>query len=321
MVKMKTHSEIDPKAWELLTLDEQMALSLKHGHAKSTWQAGEIMSKAHYKFLEIEARAKFFLKMFMEYFDVYNELIPSFISMDNKFRTYLQITIGNRGTVREAVDFIDEKEYNSKQHREEAIIKSIERLVNSKELVDRNFVRMIFDFDRWNNFRILPEAIREPSAFKRRNKNQEKKNVKNLISLNEYQVQLILDRYQSLDTTKLIYMPIPSKDNLNKGYGVIQVRDTQPNIQDLSKFGFYLFYREADALEFYSLINQYSFNRKIEKNDCKLGQQFWPKFRELIKRSINENAIRKRIPSRKYLESAFRDGDAQFLKTKEKKVD
>lgn len=307
---------INMDAWEILTDDEKTAVTLKHGHAKSTWQAGEIMGKAHYKFLEIEARAEKFLKMFTEHLNLYEALIPNYIQMDKRFRTYMQLTIGSRYTVKEAVEHIKDKEYSSRQFREECIMKEIERLLGSKTdvLVKQGFVQMIFDFDRWNNFRILPAAIQEPSAFKRRNKNVEKANVKRLLTLNEYQVNLILDRYQALDNPNLLYMPIPSRDKNNKGYGVIQVLSSTSNITELSKFGFYLFAQKEHAWEFYDLIRKYSFNRKEEKNTCRIGQAFWPQFRDMLKKTINANGIQKRIISRTYLETAFPDGDHRVLK-------
>jgi hypothetical protein len=44
------------KAWGLLTEEEQTALKLQLGLGKSSWQASEIMGKAHYKYLEIKKR-------------------------------------------------------------------------------------------------------------------------------------------------------------------------------------------------------------------------------------------------------------------------
>jgi len=305
-------NQINEDAWEILTHDEKTAITLKLGFAKSTWQAGEVMDKAHYKFLEIEARAKFYLKTFTEHFELYGELIPSYIRMDNRFRKYLEMIIGNRSSIKEAIESIDDAQYNVQLFRHDLIAKEMEKLVKSKHLINKNFALLIFDFDRWNNFRILPSSIQEPSAFKRRNKNNEKKNIKNLLTLNPFQIKMILKRYE-VEKGKCLYMPIPSKDRLNKGYGVIKVLDNDQVIKELSKFGFYLFTKEDHAWAFYDHIKGYSFNRKELKNDCKAGQTFWPKFRLITRDSINFNNISKRIASRKFLESAMRDMDHQIL--------
>ena len=59
---------MNSKAWDILLDEEKAALSLSINHSKSTWQAGEILNKAHYKYLEIHARAKKFFVMFTQYF-------------------------------------------------------------------------------------------------------------------------------------------------------------------------------------------------------------------------------------------------------------
>ena len=62
---MRNLDENNP-AWMILIEEEQLALTLHYGPEKSTWQAGEIMKKAHYKYLEIKARGEKFLKIFIE---------------------------------------------------------------------------------------------------------------------------------------------------------------------------------------------------------------------------------------------------------------
>lgn len=312
-------SKINKKAWKILTPDEQTAISLKLGYNKSTWQAGEVMEKAHYKFLEIESRAKHFLKIFTEHFELYEELLPYYIKVDNRFRTYIHMVVGNRLSIKEAVDFVEDPEFSIRSLRDEIITQEMEKLVKSKKVIYNNFALLLFEFDRWNNFRVLPPAIQEPSAFKRRNKNNEKKNIKNLLTLNDFQVQLILDRYKLPDNTnisKILYMPIPAKYKTTIGFGIIKVKADDATIAELSKFGFYLFYREDQANDFYHHILGYSFNRKEQKNNCREGQTFWPRFRQMIKNAINYNAISKRIASRKFLESAMRDMDQNYLNPK-----
>ena len=41
------------KAWQILNKDEKTALMLTFNQKKSSWEAGDIMDKSHYKYLEI----------------------------------------------------------------------------------------------------------------------------------------------------------------------------------------------------------------------------------------------------------------------------
>lgn len=305
------------KAWKILNEDEQLALSLKHGHGKSTWEAGEIMGKAHYKFLEIEARARTFLKMFSEHILMYDEIIPDYIPLDDNVRRYFKYTIEKRKKVKDAVEKINDNVFSIRSVRDKAIIDSLEKLNNSKSAINKNFVIMIMEFDRWNNFRILPKEVQEPSAYKRRNKNNDKKNINNLLSMNTYTVDKLIERYENTSNhpdTKLVYVPMFSK-LLNNGGKIVNVKNSDEAIKELSKVGFYIFTQEKRAQQFFDLLYNYDFD---QPKNCKDGQNFWPKYRVLIRYSLNYNNIQKRIASRKFLETALRDLDLTLLNPKNK---
>lgn len=297
------------KAWSLLKEDEQLALSLKLGHNKSTWEAGEIMKKAHYKFLEIETRAEFFLKMFTEHLELYQYVIPSYIPMDDRIRQYLSYTIEGRMKPHEAIKKIDDTTFSITSVREGLLVRDLSKLTRSRTLVNKNFALMVFDFDRWNNFRILPNSIQEPSAFKRRNKNADKRKVKNLLTINTYTIESIIKRYSVTKTKDILYLPIFS-EFVEISDSVIKVNNREKVINELSKVGFYMFARKERAQAFFNLM--YSYNIEEEKH-CTEGQKFWPIFRQTIKHSINYNKIQKVIPNRKFLASALKDMDLGII--------
>jgi len=306
------------KAWKLLLEDEQLALSLRYGHGKSTWEAGEIMERAHYKFLEIEARAQHFLKMFSEHLTMYDTVIPSYVKIDKRFRKYLNYAIKQRMKTNEAVAKVDKIKFTITSVRDKIIIDEMERLVNSKSVVDKNFALMVFEFDRWNNFRILPKEIQEPSAFKRRNKNNDKNNIKNLLTMNTFTVEQIIKRYSYTSKTRkpnnLLYVPIFSKF-VDYADSIIEVEHSDDTARELSRVGLYLFTRPERAEQFLDLLYNYNFDEP--KNPVE-GQLFWPKFRQMTGYALNYNNIRKRIASRKFLESALKDLDLQLLNPKNK---
>src|SRR6478609_9011594 len=302
---------LNNEAWAILTEDEQLAVSLKLGYNKSSWKAGEIVGRAHYKFLEIEARAKHFLKIFTEHFEVYDELIPGYVPMNKQVREYFRLTMVKRYSVGDAVEKIGIRDFARANLRNELIIKTLERMVNSKSVIDKSIATMIFEFDRWNNFRILPRDIQEPSAFKRRNKNYDIRNIKNLLSISPFSWKIVLKRCKASPGQKVIYMPMFTNHDLGEDSPIVPIKYTVENVSELSKIGLFLFTREERAKEFYELVKEYDVQTRGKS--CVYGQQFWPKFRKSVKDALNYNAIRKRIPSRKFLESALKDIDAQLL--------
>lgn len=306
--------KINSKAWKILTEHEQLSLSLKHGYNKSSWEAGEIVGRAHYKFLEIEARAKQFLKMFTEHYELYDDLIPSYVPMNSDVREYFRLTMEKRLPISEVIKKMDKPEFTKSKIRIQKIITNLERMLNSSSAIDKNIATLIFDFDRWNNFRILPREIQEPSAFKRRNKNYDIRNIKNLLSVTPFSWKLIIKRYEMRPTQegKRVYMPIFSNFDLKKT--ILTVKYSIKNVEELSKIGLFIFSREERANQFHELVWDYDLQTKGKS--CVDGQKFWPMYREAIGHSMNYNAIKKRIPSRKFLESALRDIDAQILQPK-----
>jgi hypothetical protein len=304
------------KAWEILTSDEQLALTLKLGHNKSSWEVGEIVGRAHYKYLEIEARARQFLKIFTEHFLYYDEVMPSYLGLDPRVKKYFELLIQRRRTVKEAVDLICDNYFDVTSFREKLILEDMKKLLEG-DTVKKNVYLLIVEFDRWNNFRILPKSIQEPSAFKRRNKTLELRNIKTLINLHTYLVENLVKKYHKRKSNleaRIVYVPIYSKF-LDKKDKIIELELTEENQKYFSSLGLYIFTKKPLALEFLELLLEYV---SYTKKSCKLGQKFWPKFREMTQQSINYNEVQKKIPSRKFLESAVKE--IEVFRAPKKKV-
>jgi hypothetical protein len=307
--------DFDDRIWNLLTKDEKLALSLKYGHNKSSWESGEIMKRAHYKYLEIEARALAFARILSEHLRIYNEIIPKYIKMDKRIRQYFKLTIVKRMRVVDAVKEINDVEFNIMSVRDRIIIEQMKKFLRARKVMVTNFATMIFDFDRWNNFRILPREIQEPSAFKRRNKNSDKRNIKNILSINSFVIEQIIKTYEfNGDSEKILWLPIYSR-YLEQDNSIIRIRREPAIIRKLSNIGLYLFPRKEHAEDFYKLLDEYDIENP---KHCKDGQRFWPKYRLVIRNSLNFNRIQKIIPSRKYLETALRDMDINWVNPKNK---
>ena len=271
--------EMDDRAWGMLVPEEQTALSLQHGFNKSTWEAGEIMGKAHYKFLEIKQRAEKFIVLFTEHFTHFSQLVP--IRLEPDFKRYLELTIGERKSVKEATQLMDSRIYQKPKRRDQLISLEILKLKSNPNGDSQVFLAFITEFDRWNNFRILPKQFQEPSAYKRREKNKYKRNIKSLVGLNTLVIEKIEHLY-STDDELCYYLPLVYGNYENSK--IIKVPKSTYYTSRLSSSGLYIFREEADAIGYVNLIKSYNL---LESKNCKLGQGFWPKFREQIQRAVN----------------------------------
>lgn len=288
--------KIKKEAWEILNKDEQVALSLSLGHGKSTWESGEIMSKAHFKYLEISKRAKVFLEIFTNHLEKYPDFFPKDSVASFDFKEYLILTMFERKNISTSVVLMDNRIYRNATNRKKLIKIELDRLKKSHIAGDRAIHNIIFEFDRWNNFRILPRELQLPSAFKRRNKNKHKKHIKNLISLPQFSVITLIDKFSYSGKKKMYFMPIVSK-YLEGYFKIIPIKSKPLIVKKLTKIGLFIFKEYQVAEEYASIIKDYSFSNE---KSCKMGQKFWPKFRELISYAINykdlENINQLKIP-------------------------
>lgn len=316
---MMMNNKHQQKGWKILTAEEQTALTLSIVHQKSTWESGEIMSKAHYKYLEIRARAEKFVKLFADYYGQYDNIIPEYSTLDKHFKKYIKLTIEKRLPLKEAIAEIDSELWKKPKTRDIEIAREVQSLNGSKYTQDQNLYHLIMDFDRWNNFRILPSSIQEPSAFKRRNKHKLRKLVNLFTSLHPLSILKIKQIYKvkrSDMVKEYFYLPLITIHD-PKLTEVIKVPWNDKNLRAMNNLILYTFKKEEEAKRFIEIISSY-----VAKDfkHCKDGQVFWPEFRLLTKKAINFDHIQNITPTRKYvMDNANLDYDhAWFKRAKEK---
>lgn len=312
---MSKIDKLNKKAWNILLDDEKTALSLSLGHGKSTWESGEVMGRAHFKYLEIQKRAIRFLEIFTNHFIKYNGLFPEGLNIAFPFKEYLQLTIIERLNISKATRKMEDQNYSIATRRNSLIIREIEKLQNMTNEAARDLYNLIMDFDRWNNFRILPIEIQEPSAFKRRNKTRNNKHLKNITTLPQYSVLKIIEKFSYKGKYPKLYLPIVS-NYLHDSFTIIQIKNEDKIINIITNIGLFIFFDRAKAEEFAKLIADYYLNCK---KSCKTGQKFWPEFRVLITKASNYKKIENIHKSRTYLDKAIFDLDERKMKTRKEK--
>ena len=306
---------INQEAWNILNDDEKTAISLSLGHSKSTWEAGEIMSKAHFKYLEIQKRARKFLEIFTNHFEKYGIFFPEDLYISFAFKEYLTLTILERKNISQSVKQMEDPSYGIASRRNKFIINQIEKLREIDNESTRDFYNLLMDFDRWNNFRILPLEIQEPSAFKRRNKVRNVKHLRNITTLPQFSVLKVVEKYSYSGKYRRIYLPLIS-EHLENDYKIIKVRKKTSIINEITEIGLFIFTDRANAENFARLIAGYFLN---SVKNCKTGQRFWPEFRVLITKSLNYKELENIHKSRTYLDNALFDRDKQIVKNRKEK--
>lgn len=308
-------NKLNKKAWNLLQEDERTALSLSLGYGKSTWEAGEIMNRAHFKYLEIQKRAAKFLEIFTNHFVKYKGLIADDLNLPFSFVEYLQLTILERNNISTAVKKMDSKKYLVTSARNKFIIKEMNSLRESPKESAQELYSLIMDFDRWNNFRILPMEIQEPSAYKRRNKARNIKHIKNITTLPNFSILKITEKFHYSGKYEKLYLPIVS-NFLDEGYSVIPVKNSRKVINKITGIGLLLFPNSELAISFAILIYNYFLKNK---KTCISGQRFWPEFRVLMDKAINKKELENIHKSRTYLDNAiFTQEEKNWVKKGEK---
>lgn len=291
-------NKFQEKAWNILSEDEKTAITLQLGYTKSTWQAGEIMGKAHYKYIEIQERAHYFFKRFTEHFRLYDSIIPADCKLSSDVKRYFKVLISRRCKTQEALLELKDSPLLINYRERNMIIKNqLNWLEESKHSVDLNTLAIIKDYDRWNNFRILPPDCQEASAFKRRNKNRNKRDIKNFFELNPYAAKKISETYCADDLEiKVFYVPVYNR--ISNTIEAVKIPRGEKSVNKISTAGLYIFHKEEQADEFMELAIEYYFD---PKNDCKKGLKFWPKFRKSISIAINYDIIQNLVNSRKHI--------------------
>lgn len=303
-------SKMHNKALSILTPDEKSAVTLQHVHGKSSWEAGEMLNKSHYKYLEIKYRAEKFLKLFSEHFALYEELIPEDIEMDEGVRKYLLNAIEKRLKVKEAATKTGETGMMDNQTREARIIASMGELRDSTDITYINTYSMIMEFDRYNNFRIMPRQIQEPSAFKRRNSTRYKKHLKIATSIPLYSLKRLRELFEvkKAPLKNEGFLVLINKEH-SDNCGIIRVNAKPDNLIFMTNLSLYVFNSKIEAQEFADTVIDYI--SQVVKAP-KEGLKFWPAFRNLIKKAANHDTINNIAPTRRSVEIAMKDMDTYY---------
>ena len=313
---METRDKINTEAWDILNDDEKTAISLSLGHNKSTWESGEIMKKAHFKYLEIQKRSRKFLEIFTIHFEKYRGLFPEGLHLTFAFKEYVMLTVLDRKNISQAVKSMEDPSYSIASKRSKLIITEINRIKENDSELALDFYSLIMDFDRWNNFRILPLEIQEPSAFKRRNKVRNVKHLKNITTLPQFSVLKVISRFSYSGKYNKLYLSMISP-HLDDDYKVITIKDNESIIRDITNIGLFIFNTKEEAEEFCKLIVDYFLN--VVKN-CKNGQKFWPEFRVLMVKAYNYKGLENIHKSRTYLDTHTFNQDRRKVKNRKNKI-
>lgn len=301
------------KVWDILSPDEQMAINLQLVQNLSTLRAGEIMGKSHYKYLEIIDRAKAFIRIFSDWLDISDDVIPEFVNITPSFREYLRLVMVKRLSVKDACAETPFPLYLHKKYREKDIIENMEKLHNTESEVIRQFFFLIKDFDRWNNYRILPYEVQDPSAFKRRNKNAYIKLMRQVYSMREYTLKIIKDKYRVRDykskRRRGYFVLFSNKGHSIHGVELSYKRAQSKRYEWLGKLGIYIFQTPEQAEKYMGMVEEYFTSGT---RTCTYGQRFWPSYRVLIEKSLNHNYVGKIIPSRKYFADVIDTFDKKY---------
>jgi hypothetical protein len=315
--------ELNKKAWSILSEEEKTCLNLSINLKKSSWEAGEIMNKSHYKYLEIKYRAEYFLKLFTEHFNKYDTLIPNSVSdlyTNIHFDNFFTRLISERLRIGDLKESLKGTFYSDSSRRnidiEEILIKLKEESIksNKKDVADTYFI--ITEYDRWNNFRILNKELQLPSAYKRRNKVRDSKHLDVLLGFPKVIRRFILkSNYNGKED--IYWSFIINRDRDKNNFIPIKIKQSdKDSYHKLTQLMIPIFKTEEDCRKFAFLI--LSFPKKGVR-DCKIGLKFWPKFRVYIKNALNYNDINMINPAQSNLLMIEPDTDRALVRRYESK--
>lgn len=295
-----SNNKVLKKALTHLVPDEEAAVTLKNVHNKSTWQAGEILGKAHYKFLEIVGRGEQYLKMFSKHYQMFNKFFPDEVTINPLVKEYLQLVLMERRNPRKIHLLISSIQFRDKKYRDTVITIQIRKWQNSKSAVENHFAELIVEFDRWNNWRILPEAVQLPHAFKRRQKNVHKKKLLYSIRLPETKIKDLkkyfkVRKKENYDKAAWVYL---FKDVVTQEYEVVPVVISEDSKKVFSMLFLPMFKSKKDCERAVLLILNYVLQTNPDHR-VKSGLAFWPTFRDYQKLTYNEFEIDNIPPEKK----------------------
>ena len=306
-------------AWNFLTDLEKNSLYLQLSKGQSSWETGEILGISHYKYLELRERSATLLKLFSEFFRSYPSLVSPESVIEDKFRDYLDGVIEKRLSKKESLRLSGDSSMSVNSINSKVISRNMLRLVESESNWDNDLYKLILEFDRWNNFRILPRDIQLPSPYKRRNNKRVILYIKYITSIPDWKILNIINKFQynpkKLEK-KSYWVVFFSKTLSEDGYTILRIKRNEINLKAMSKLRCYVFEEERLADAFGYTVSMY--NDKVKRP--KAGLIFWNEYRELVSMSCNELSLNNQDFYKKSLNMAYSIPMNTSKKSKAKKA-
>lgn len=305
------------QAWDCLKEVERQSLFLHTSEGKTNWEAGNILGVTHYKYLEIRERAERFFRLFTDFFEIHGSIFRPDTFCDRQFIDYIEGSIERRLGKKEAIDYSGDSAMLVPCVSTRNIIKNMNLLQDSEDEWDICTRKLIFEFDRWNNHRILPRILQQPSAYKRRENKREKILLKYLLSkTKDFALERIRERwfYKVKPSKPCYWVALISKDLYTDGYYLLKIRQEDEVVKEMTRFFLYVFEDRDDADTYGFLVNQY-----IDRTqNIRLSQKFWPEYRATIRKAVNYEKVNNLDCSLENLQIAY--NTKPIRKSKKKKT-
>ena len=298
---MDTYKE---KAWKCLTDPEKQSIYLTLGQGISGIQACEILQMTKYKYLELKARSETLFKMYSDYFQNHKSLFRLNCPIQIQFRDYIEACLIQRLPLPEASVYGGERKWRSVSIRESEILHNMDTLSKSTHKHDKDLHLLIQEFDRWNNFRILPNSLQMPSPYRRRSNRLVKNYFRYLRSIPIQTLEKMVREFKLKQASKnkpSWYIALIS-DTFKEGYLVVHIKphkhiETQLTIQRI-----YIFEDPLHAIQFAQMVI-----RQPSVKASRDGMDFWKTYQELVQNALNYSSISHTNKIKDFYDAQFKD--------------
>lgn len=285
-------TDAQTKAWSCLREEEQHSLFLQISNGKSAWESGTILNIVHYKYLEIRERSQKFFKMFTEFFELHEAIFRPDAPVSDIFKDYIEGCIEKRLSRRDVAFYLGDRHHIPANVRTKMVEDNMDIIRTSDDPWDKDTVTLIVEFDRWNNYRILPRLYQAPSAFLRRNNKKYKIYIKYLKDkFPQWAHKKLIERFRKrvVPTSKeRYYIALISRELYPEtGYYVFPVLPTEEVVIEMSRFFIYIFRDKDDADLFGFMVDKYI----TELKSIPSCQKFWAEFRSILEDAVNYTQV------------------------------
>lgn len=295
---MQPHQE---QAWNCLTKDEQQSLLLTLSQGMSTWQASEILKITHYKYLELKARSERLFKLFSDYFEKHPSLVRPGLYLDESFKDYLYGSMLKRLPKEEAKIYAGDSAFLLQAVNRNRIIKNMARIKDSEDEWDRDLYGLVMEFDRWNNYRILPRVLQAPTAYQRRSTKKDKIYLRYLHKIPDFKIKALVDMYWSNGKPENRYYVMFISNLWKDGFGVVPIKREDKIVKEITSLKIYIFEHFNDAEEFGIMVKRY-YEKTVTPGQ---GLKYWKQYRDIIQRAVNYRQINNMDFSCEALDKAY----------------